>query len=47
MKIRKVDSRGRITLGKEYAGKIFIIDPQKDGSIILIPEKRVKNGRKK
>lgn len=38
MKVKQVDSKGRIVLGSEYAGKLMIVDCDSDPSkIVLIP----------
>jgi hypothetical protein len=36
-KHKKTDSKGRLLLGEEYANQDVIIEPQKDGSLLLKP----------
>ena len=36
-RLRKTDSKGRLLLGREFANQIVIIEPQKDGSLLLKP----------
>ena len=36
-KHKKVDSKGRLLLGEEFANQNVIVEPQKDGSLLLKP----------
>lgn len=35
--LRRPDNAGRINIGKENCGKIFAVQPQPDGNILLSP----------
>ena len=37
MTLRKVDSKGRITLAPEYANGTMLVDVREDGSILMRP----------
>ena len=43
LKNLEIDERGRITLPKDLRDGVdaFVIEPQKDGTLILIPQKQV------
>ena len=34
---KQIDSKGRLLLGNEFAGSTFLVETQKDGSILLRP----------
>ena len=34
---KQIDSKGRLLLGSEFAGTTFLIEQQKDGSLLLRP----------
>ena len=36
-KHKKIDSKGRLLLGEEFANQDVIIEPQKDGTLLLKP----------
>ncbi|WP_114968094.1 hypothetical protein [Rhodoferax ferrireducens] len=43
--LKEVGASGQISLGKKYAGQLFEVDIQPDGSIIMRPMKVVPAGR--
>lgn len=34
---KQIDSKGRLLLGSEFAGATFLVEAQKDGSLLLRP----------
>jgi hypothetical protein len=34
---KQIDSKGRLLLGNEFAGATFLVESQKDGSLLLRP----------
>lgn len=41
MATKTVDSKGRVTLGKEFAGRTVTVRKSKDGRIVIVPVKVV------
>lgn len=37
MVAKQVDSKGRISLDKSYAGSLMLVEPREDGTILLRP----------
>ena len=37
MKLKQVDSRGRIPIGVQFAGRSMTVQLRKDGSVLLVP----------
>ena len=44
MVAKQVDSKGRISLDKSYAGSLMLVEPREDGTIVLRPAVTVPAG---